>query len=112
MRRCLRSNGNNKNKETAMNIHTSSTSTLERVPAELRKWLSVPRPMLINGKWVEAKSGKVFDVIDRATEMHLATVAEGDAADIDEAVRAARNALFNGPWGLVSFSPRCGIVRS
>ncbi len=94
-----------------MNIHTSSTSTLERVPAELRKWLSVPRPMLINGKWVQAKSGKVFDVTDPATEMHLATVAEGDAADIDEAVRAARNALDNGPWGRMSPSARGRIVH-
>jgi len=94
-----------------MNIHTTSTSTLERVPAELRKWLSVPRPMLINGKWVQAKSGKVFDVTDPATEMHLATVAEGDAADIDEAVRAARNALDNGPWGRMSPSARGRIVH-
>jgi phenylacetaldehyde dehydrogenase len=94
-----------------MNIHTTSTSTLERVPAGLRKWLSVPRPMLINGKWVQAKSGKVFDVIDPATEMHLATVAEGDAADIDEAVRAARNALDNGPWGRMSPSARGRIVH-
>ena len=94
-----------------MNIHTTSTSTLERVPAELRKWLSVPRPMLINGKWVQAKSGKVFDVIDPATEMHLATVAEGDAADIDEAVRAARNALDNRPWGKMSPSARGRIVH-
>lgn len=94
-----------------MNIHTTSTSTLERVPAELRKWLSVPRPMLINGKWVQAKSGRVFDVTDPATEMHLATVAEGDAADIDEAVRAARNALDNGPWGKMSPSARGRIVH-
>ncbi len=94
-----------------MNIHTTSTSTLERVPAELRKWLSVPRPMLINGKWVQAKSGKVFDVTDPATEMHLATVAEGDAADIDEAVRAARNALDNGPWGRMTPSARGRIVH-
>jgi len=52
--------------------------------------------MLINGKWVPARSGKVFEVQDPATEMRLATVAEGDAADIDDAVRAARNALEMG----------------
>src|SRR6187402_2458447 len=111
LRKCIRSSAKTKIRETEMNIHTTSTSTLERVPAELRKWLSVPRPMLINGKWVQAKSGKVFDVIDPATEMHLATVAEGDAADIDEAVRAARNALDNGPWGRMSPSARGRIVH-
>ena len=82
-----------------MNIHATNTSTLERVPASLRSWLATPRPMLIDGKWVQAKSGKVFDVLDPATEMKLATVAEGDAADIDAAVRAARKALEQGPWG-------------
>ncbi len=73
-----------------MNIHTSISPTIERVPKALREWLSKPRPMLIDGKWVQAKSGKVFTVLDPATEMKLAEVAEGDAADIDDAVRAAR----------------------
>src|SRR6266702_3188365 len=95
-----------------MNIQaTSSSSTIERVPASLRSWLATPRPMLINGKWVQAKSGKVFDVLDPATEMRLATVAEGDAADIDEAVRAARKALEQGPWGRMSPSARGRMVH-
>ena len=80
-----------------MNIAVSST--IERVPANLRSWLSKPRPMLINGKWVMAKSGKTFDVHDPATEMKLASVAEGDKADIDEAVRAAMAAMTIGPLG-------------
>src|SRR5471032_1034231 len=92
-----------------MNIAVSST--IERVPASLRGWLGKPRPMLINGKWVMAKSGKTFDVQDPATEMHLATVAEGDAADIDDAVRAARGALENGPWSRMSPSARGRLVH-
>jgi len=94
-----------------MNIHLANSSTLEQVPASLRSWLAVPRPMLINGKWVQARSGKVFEVQDPATEMHLATVAEGDAADIDDAVRAARNALENGPWSRMSPSARGRLVH-
>ena len=94
-----------------MNVHLASSSTLEKVPAALRSWLATPRPMLINGKWVQAKSGKVFEVQDPATEMRLATVAEGDAADIDDAVRAARNALENGPWGRMSPSARGRLVH-
>ena len=66
--------------------------------------------MLIDGKWVRAKSGKVFDVQDPATEMRLATVAEGDAADIDAAVHAARKAL-GGPWGRMSPSVRGRIIH-
>jgi phenylacetaldehyde dehydrogenase len=94
-----------------MNIQATSSSTIERVPAALRSWLAAPRPMLINGKWVQARSGKVFEVQDPATEMRLATVAEGDAADIDDAVRAARNALEQGPWGRMSPSARGRLIH-
>jgi phenylacetaldehyde dehydrogenase len=43
--------------------------------------------------------------------MPLATVAEGDAADIDDAVRAARRALEQGPWGRLTPSARGRIVH-
>jgi aldehyde dehydrogenase (NAD+) len=52
----------------------------------------------IGGRWVPAASGKTFDTIHPATEEVIAQVAEGDAADVDLAVQAARNALENGPW--------------
>ncbi len=56
-----------------------------------------PKRMLIDGKWVEAASGKTFETINPSTGQVLATVAEGDSEDIDRAVAAARRA-FNGPW--------------
>lgn len=56
------------------------------------------KKMLIGGKWVEALSGKHFESRNPATGELLATVAEGDAKDIDRAVTAARKA-FEGPWG-------------
>jgi aldehyde dehydrogenase (NAD+) len=52
----------------------------------------------IGGRWQPAVSGKTFETINPATEEVIAQVAEGDAADIDEAVKAARQAL-KGPWG-------------
>ncbi|HEY2838567.1 MAG TPA: aldehyde dehydrogenase family protein [Pirellulales bacterium] len=52
----------------------------------------------IGGKWVPAASGKTFETINPATEEVIATVAEGDAADVDLAVAAARDALETGPW--------------
>ncbi|MCG8586452.1 MAG: aldehyde dehydrogenase family protein, partial [Pirellulales bacterium] len=52
----------------------------------------------IGGRWVPAASGKTFETIHPATEEVIAQVAEGDAADIDLAVSAARNAFENGPW--------------
>ena len=53
----------------------------------------------IGGKWLPAASGKTFATINPATEETIAEVAEGDQADIDLAVDAARKAFDHGPWG-------------
>lgn len=53
----------------------------------------------IGGRWTPAVSGKTFETINPATEEVIAQVAEGDAADVDLAVKAARHALEQGPWG-------------
>src|ERR1700712_2212268 len=58
------------------------------------------KQMLIDGKWVDAASGKKFETHNPATGELLATVAEGDAEDINRAVAAARRA-FEGPWSRV-----------
>src|SRR5262250_3173043 len=55
------------------------------------------KKMLIDGKWVDAASGKKFETHNPATGELLAKVAEGDAEDIRRAVAAARRA-FEGPW--------------
>ena len=52
----------------------------------------------IDGNWVPSISGKTFETINPATEEVIANVAEGDAADIDAAVKAARKAFDGGPW--------------
>jgi aldehyde dehydrogenase (NAD+) len=47
----------------------------------------------INGAWLQPSAGKYFDTADPSTGEKLASVAEGSAADIDAAVKAARAAL-------------------
>lgn len=59
---------------------------------------SLQTKMLIDGKWRESTSGKTFETINPATEDVIAQVAEGDKADIDLAVKAARKAFDSGPW--------------
>ena len=59
------------------------------------------KKMLIDGKWQDAASGKRFETHNPATGELLATVAEGDAEDINRAVAAARRA-FEGPWSKVN----------
>src|SRR5688500_18101440 len=61
--------------------------------------------LFIDGKWVDAESGKTFTTPNPATGATLAEVAEGDKADIDKAVAAARTAL-EGKWSKVSARDR------
>src|SRR5947209_5871872 len=64
------------------------------------------RKMLIDGKWVEAASGKKFETVNPATGQVLARVAEGDKEDIDRAVRAARRAFDDGKWARMNPTER------
>jgi aldehyde dehydrogenase (NAD+) len=52
----------------------------------------------VGGKWVNSASGKTFKTLNPATEEVIAEVAEGDAEDVDRAVKAARKAFDSGPW--------------
>jgi aldehyde dehydrogenase (NAD+) len=56
-----------------------------------------PGRLFIGGEWQEAGSGQTFEVVDPARAEVVTEVAEGDAQDIDRAVRAAREA-FEGAW--------------
>ena len=62
--------------------------------------------MLIDGKMVGAASGKTFPVYNPATGTLIANVPEGDKADVDLAVAAARRAFDSGRWSAVSPSER------
>jgi aldehyde dehydrogenase (NAD+) len=66
--------------------------------------------MLINGVWQNAASGKTFETLNPATGEVIAHVAEGDKADVDKAVIAARNAFENGPWKKMSARERSRII--
>jgi acyl-CoA reductase-like NAD-dependent aldehyde dehydrogenase len=70
-----------------------------------------PGKILINNEWCEAESGKRFDVFNPATEEKLTDVAEGDAADANRAVKAARQAFENGPWKKMSARERGRIIN-
>ncbi len=76
-------------------------ATVASAPAidpNVSSFVARKQKMLINGKWVDAASGKTFATYNPATGEVLAQVAEGDREDIDRAVRAARAAFETGPW--------------
>ncbi len=62
------------------------------------KFISKQQKLFIGGQWVDAASGKTFDAIDPATENVICQIAEGDAEDIDRAVKAARQAFDDSDW--------------
>jgi aldehyde dehydrogenase (NAD+) len=53
--------------------------------------------LFINNEWVAARSSDTFESINPSTGQPIARVARGGAADIDDAVAAARTA-FGGAW--------------
>ncbi|MGX6448875.1 aldehyde dehydrogenase family protein [Patulibacter sp. S7RM1-6] len=74
-------------------------------------FLQGTKQLLIDGEWVDAAAGRTFETVDPGTGEVIATVAEGDAEDIDRAVRAARRAFEDGPWSRISPSERGRIVH-
>jgi len=77
-----------------------------QIDSRVSAFIEKPRKMLIDGKWVNAASGKTFPTYNPATGEVLAQVAEGDRQDIDAAVKAARKAFDSGPWPRMTASER------
>jgi phenylacetaldehyde dehydrogenase len=74
------------------------------------QFLAAPKKLLINGKWVAAASGKTFEVKNPATGDVIALAAEGDKADVEAAVIAARRAFETGAWPSLTPSDRAKII--
>lgn len=69
------------------------------------------QPLLIGGKWQDSVSGKTFETINPATGEVICQVAEGDKADVDLAVKAARKAFEEGPWAKMNASERGRLLN-
>jgi phenylacetaldehyde dehydrogenase len=80
------------------------------VDQTVEQFTASPRQLFINGQWADAASGKTFETPNPATGDTLARVAEGDAEDIDRAVKAARRAFDDGPWSRITPSERGRII--
>lgn len=65
---------------------------------EKAKGLVNPGKLLVNGNWIPSASGKSFATFNPATTEKLTEVAEGEAEDVDRAVRAARKAFESPGW--------------
>lgn len=63
--------------------------------------------LFINNEWVNSESGKTFPTYNPCTEEVICQVQEGDKADVDKAVKAARAAFdLDSPWRTMDASDR------
>src|SRR5438477_8032926 len=69
------------------------------------------QPLFIGGKWQDSVSGKTFPTLNPATGETICHVAEGDKADVDLAVKAARKAFEEGPWSKMNASQRGRLMN-
>lgn len=88
-----------------------ATATAEKTRTAKPPKLRPQYPLLIGGKWQDSVSGKTFTTVNPATGDTLCQVAEGDKADIDLAVKAARKAFEEGPWPKMNASERGRLLN-
>ena len=67
--------------------------------------------ILIGDEFRSSVSGKTFKTFNPATEEVICEVAEGDAADVDLAVHAARAAFETGPWSRMDARDRGRLLH-
>ncbi|MFJ2901558.1 aldehyde dehydrogenase family protein [Streptomyces sp. NPDC087212] len=71
---------------------------------------SAPGRLFVAGGWREAADGARTEVIDPSSGAVLTTVAEAGPADVDAAVRAARDAFDDGAWSGLSGRERGRVL--
>ncbi|MER9313605.1 aldehyde dehydrogenase [Mesorhizobium australicum] len=81
--------------------------------------LAIPSKAVIDGRLVPSKSGQSFETVNPATESTMGAVASCDAADVDQAVVAARKSFESGVWSRAGVAKRkdvllrlAGLVRT
>ncbi len=88
-----------------------STLAPERTSSIQPPTVKPQQPLYINGKWQDSVSGKTFATVNPATGEVICQVAEGDKADVDLAVQAARRAFTEGTWARMNASDRGRLLH-
>ncbi len=81
-----------------------------RLDKKTSDFIAQTHRMYIDGKFVNAASGKTLPVYNPATGEVMAHVPEAESEDVDRAVRAARRAFDEGPWSKMSPSQRGRLI--
>ena len=91
--------------------------------------LKFPNQLFINGEFKDAVDGKTYDTINpndesvgyymtvmRCTLLYcllqvICKVASGSEADVNQAVQAAHDAFYKGPWGKMNARDRGALIH-
>lgn len=85
----------------------SGSASLSSVPKPIEKPELNFTKIFINNEWHDAVSGKTFQTINPSSEGVICEIAEGDKADVEKAVEAAKEAFKLGsPWRKMNASDR------
>jgi acyl-CoA reductase-like NAD-dependent aldehyde dehydrogenase len=82
-----------------------------RLDKKTSDFIAQSHRMYVDGKFVNAASGKTLPVYNPATGEVMAHVPEAESEDVDRAVRAARRAFDEGPWSKMSASQRGLLIH-
>src|SRR5262249_18209976 len=99
-------------KSEPQQLSTSTTRDRERKSkmSDTRQKLKTYQTYM-DGKWVEAASGKTFETLDPYTGEAWARIPECDETDVNRAVEAAYRAFETGPWPTMTPTIRGKIMR-
>jgi acyl-CoA reductase-like NAD-dependent aldehyde dehydrogenase len=85
---------------------TTAAALPDALSDSARSFAAGPHRLVIGGERPEAADGRTFDTFDPSTGQAIAEVPYAGAADVDRAVRAAREAFDDGRWSGVSAAER------
>jgi len=81
-----------------VNASPASIAPQPEPSAAAARFLKRTHKLFIGGEWVDSKSSKRIPVMDPATGKEISSVVDANAADIERAVTAARQAFEKGKW--------------
>jgi len=76
-----------------------------------RRWCETPKTLFIDGEWVRARTGLTSQLTNPANGQTLTSFADGSAADVEDAVRAAEGAFHSVTWNQLSRKDRMRTLQ-
>lgn len=90
---------------------TEAAAGMERYSTSTRDALEGPGKLLIDGQWVDGRSGESIAVIDPATACEVGSIQSADAADVSDAVAAAKKRADDEAWTRMAPEQREALIH-